>query len=94
MACVYVLHSKLLNKYYVGSCLDLNKRVEQHNAKEFKQAFTTRVNNWEIYFVIQDLDYKQARSIEKHIKRMKSKKYVENLKLFPLLVQKLKELYK
>jgi len=40
------------------------------------------------------LDYEQARKIEKQIKRMKSKKYIENLKKYPDIVKKLIEKYK
>jgi putative endonuclease len=93
MASVYILYSKSLGKYYVGSCLDLEKRLQEHKDKIDKHGFTFRANDWEIYYVISDLGYKQARLIEQHIKKMKSKKYIESIKLYPDLSDKLRDLY-
>ena len=38
--------------------------------------------------------FTQALAIEKHIKSMKSRKYLENLKKYPEITEKLKQLYK
>ena len=93
MATVYILYSKNFDKYYIGSCLDLAKRLQEHKDKIDKQSFTYRTDDWEIYYVMPDLSYSQARSIEQHIKKMKSKKYIENLKKYPELSDKLRNLY-
>lgn len=93
MAFVYILYSKSANQYYTGSCKDLGKRVDQHFTKEIAGAFTSKAVDWIIYLSIDDLMYKQARDIENHIKRMKSRKYIENLKEYPELVQKIKMQY-
>jgi len=42
---------------------------------------------------LDDLTYAQARMIETHIKRMKSRKYIENLMKYPAIAEKLKEKY-
>jgi putative endonuclease len=93
MACVYILYSRSLNKYYTGSCNDLFLRLEQHNSGFFEKAFTGAAIEWAIYLVIENLGYKQARDIEAHIKKMKSKKYIENLNKYPELRQKLITMY-
>jgi putative endonuclease len=93
MAAVYILYSPSLNKYYIGSCADLTERVQQHLARIFPEAFTSTAKDWIVYLNLTDLSYKQARSIESHIKKMKSKKYIENLKRFPELALKLINLY-
>jgi len=93
MASVYILYSESLGKYYVGSCLDLDKRLQEHKDKIDKDSFTFRADDWKIHYVITDLGYKQARLIEQHIKKMKSKKYIENIKLYPDLSDKLRDLY-
>jgi putative endonuclease len=93
MATAYILYSKNLDKYYIGSCLDLAKRLQEHKDKIDKQSFTYRTDDWEIYYVMTGLSYSQARSIEQHIKKMKSKKYIENLKKYPELSDKLRNLY-
>ena len=41
-----------------------------------------------------DLEYDEARNIEAHIKKMKSKTYIENLKKYSDLREKLLEKYK
>ncbi len=93
MASVYILFSKKLNKFYTGSCKDLSYRIEQHINKEFDKSFTTITQDWELYVSIDDLSYNQARLIEKHIKRMKSRVYIENIKKYPNIIAQLKEKY-
>ena len=64
-------------------------RLELHASKEFRKSFTTRADDWELHLSIDVLDNTKARLIENHIKRMKSRAYIENLKKYPELVQKL-----
>jgi putative endonuclease len=80
MASVYILYSKKLNKYYIGSCLALEVRMAEHLNKKFADSFTSKADDWELFYSIIDLEYNQARKIEKHIKRMRSKKYIQDLK--------------
>jgi len=89
MACVYILHSNSLDKYYVGSCLDLELRLKDHLSKKFTDGFTSKTNDWILYYSVSNLEYGQARKVEAHIKKMKSKKYIENLKKYPELSEKI-----
>jgi putative endonuclease len=50
-------------------------------------------DDWVLFLSIDDLDYAQARSIELHIKKMKSKIYLQNLLHHPEMVERLKEKY-
>jgi len=93
MATVYILHSDLINKYYTGSCIDLKSRLEQHYNNTFKTSFTIRASDWKVFFLIENLNYQQARKIEKHIKKMKNKTYIENLKKYPEISIKLIQKY-
>ncbi|MGO3182760.1 MAG: GIY-YIG nuclease family protein [Aequorivita sp.] len=93
MATVYILHSKSIDGYYTGSCLDFSERYEQHLNKTYGDAYTKKASDWILYFRIEALDYEQARKIEKHIKSMKSRKYIENLKKYPEMVSSLIEKY-
>ena len=90
MATVYILYAKSINKYYIGSCVNLEERLEEHRSKKYGDSFTTIANDWELFYSINDLEYKQARNIENHIKKMKSRVYIENLKEFEEIVTKLK----
>lgn len=93
MAFVYILFSEQKNRNYIGSCKDLEKRIKLHQDKSFSNSFTSNHSDWKLKFVISDLEYDQARKIEAHIKRMKSKIYIENLILYPEMVSKLKAKY-
>lgn len=90
MAVIYILFSKKLDRYYIGSCLDLGTRLNEHFSKIDLGSFTAKANDWVLFLSIENLEYKQARAIEAHIKQMKSKKYYESLKNYPELVEKLK----
>ena len=89
MASVYILYSPKFNKFYTGSCLNLDERLSDHKNKIYINAYTKITGDWELYFSMNELDYLTARKIETHIKSMKSKKYIENLKHYPEISMKL-----
>ena len=89
MASVYILYSPTLDSYYTGSCDDLKSRLDKHYNKEFEKSYTAKSKDWELFFSINDLAYEQARKIETHIKKMKSKTYILNLKKYPEIAEKL-----
>jgi putative endonuclease len=94
MARVYILYSRKLDKFYTGSSKELFFRIDQHFNKEMKDSFTAKADDWELFYSIIDLGYKQARSIETHIKKMKSKTYIENPKRYTEISDKLKLKYR
>ena len=94
MATVYILYSPKLDRFYTGSCLNLEIRLEEHMSKKFIDGFTRKANDWELFFSIDSLSYNQARKIELHIKKMKSKKYIYDLKKYKEIVSKLIDKYK
>jgi putative endonuclease len=94
MATLYILYSEKLNKYYTGSCNDLQERITSHLNKTFKNAYTLNSDDWTLFFSCDNLEFKQARNIESHIKKMKSKVYIENLEKYPEIIERLKEKYK
>ena len=93
MAHVYILYSENLNKYYIGSCLNLQERLQDHKSKKFPNCFTSKDNGWSLFFEIPNLEYKQVRNIERHIKAMKSSTYIKNLANYPEMLEKLKAKY-
>jgi putative endonuclease len=88
MATTYILYSKSIDRYYTGSCENFNTRLKQHLNKTFHNSFTSKADDWEVYLLIENLNFNQARSIEKHIKAMKSRKYIQNLKKYPEMTAK------
>jgi putative endonuclease len=89
MATVYILYSTQADRYYIGSSKDFARRYEFHLLKEFPQSYTARHDDWELFFRIDNLDISVARKIEAHIKRMKSKVYIQNLVKYPDMLEKL-----
>ena len=76
-AFVYILFSKTLNKYYVGSTPDLDRRIAEHNRG--KEKFTKTGVPWILVYKEVFEELKQARQRESFIKKMKSRTYIERL---------------
>ncbi len=75
MFSVYILYSKKLKRYYVGTTDNIQERLVEHNSIKYENAFTSRGIPWELKLVLESLSSEQAYAIEKHIKSMKSKNY-------------------
>ena len=92
MDCVYILHSIKLNRFYIGYTSDFDIRLEFHrNAPSHK--FTANADDWDLFLQIECDSKLQGLLIEKHIKSMKSKIYIENLLKYPEIILKLKDQY-
>jgi putative endonuclease len=91
---VYILYSTKLDRFYIGTTDDVPNRLLEHNNLHYKNAFTSRGVPWVLYLSIDELSSEKAYFIEQHIKKMKSKKYIENLKSYPEIIIKLKAQYK
>jgi putative endonuclease len=91
---VYVLRSIKTARYYIGYCSkSVEERLEEHNAGKYENSFTRRDHPWEIFHVIVCESFEQARKLEHHIKKMKSRKYIENLKMKPEIENRLLQKY-
>jgi len=77
MPYTYILFSAKLNKYYIGACTDLQKRLHEHNTGHSK--FTSTGIPWEIKYSESFETLQEAKKRELFIKRMKSRKYIESL---------------
>ena len=92
MFCVYILHSKKLDRFYIGFTSDIDIRLDFHKLSP-PNKFTGKATDWELFLVIDCINKSQALAIEKHIKAMKSKTYILNLKKYPGVIDKLKSKY-
>ena len=80
----YILYSKLINRYYVGYTSDIEERIRLHNSGHFSgKSYTHIASDWDPYLLIPCETITQAVFIESRIKKMKSRKYIENLKKYP-----------
>ncbi len=76
-AFVYILFSEKLNKYYIGSTPDVERRIAEHNRG--KDKFTKTGVPWILVYKEAFEELKQARQRELYIKKMKSRTYIESL---------------
>ena len=73
----YILHSEILDKYYVGHTSDLESRLKKHLTNH--NGFTGTVSDWRIVYYEKYDTKTAAYSRERYIKKQKSRKYIESL---------------
>ena len=93
MFAVYILYSPQIDRFYIGQTEDIESRLQLHRQKSFKTSFTAKTDDWELFLLVECSSRTQAILIESHIKRMKSRLYITNLKRYPSIVEKLKAKY-
>ena len=77
MPYLYILYSSKLNKYYVGACANIERRLYKHNIGHSK--FTSTGLPWQLMYTEEFKTLQEAKQREKKIKDMKSRKYIESL---------------
>ena len=65
-------------------------RYKNHLEKSYPNSYTSKADDWEIFYSLELDNITTAIRVEKHIKRMKSRRYIEELKESPVLELKLK----
>ena len=77
MACVYILQSLRNRRFYIGSTINLRQRLKHHFG-----GFTPSTKKFgQIKFIFSQ-EYptlKEARMIEKRLKKLKRKDYIEKI---------------
>ncbi len=90
----YILHSPTLDQFYIGiTTKSVDERLIQHNTSAYGEKFTSKTQDWTIFLTIEGVCNSQMIQIEKHIKRMKSRVYIQNLKKHPDIILRLKNKY-
>ncbi|MCB9333095.1 MAG: GIY-YIG nuclease family protein [Lewinellaceae bacterium] len=74
---VYIIYSATTDKYYVGSCQDLNRRLTEHNTgrSTYTKTGAPWDLKWQSTFETRSLAVKE----ERRIKAKKSRKFIEYL---------------
>lgn len=70
MACVYILYSEKSLKYYVGSTVNLDNRLNQHNNGNGGK-YTKIHRPWKLICIRNFTNIREARAEEKRIKSYK-----------------------
>lgn len=96
MFCIYILYSTSSDKYYIGYTKDITRRMFMHN-NPIDNKYTSKHIPWELkkWFEV-GLNKTIALKMERKIKNMKSRKFIEKLlipnegeKIFKDLLQKI-----
>lgn len=77
MAFVYILQSKRDKRFYIGSTVDIKKRLKHHQGG-FTPS-TKRFGELDLIFSQEYLSLKEARIIERKLKKLKRKDYIEKI---------------
>jgi putative endonuclease len=93
MFTVYILYSLTIDRFYIGQTKDFETRFKLHRDKFFPGGFTAQAVDWVVYFTLDCNSRKQALNVERHIKKMKSRKFIENLNKYPEIGNRLKAKY-
>ena len=83
---VYIIYSQKLSRYYVGTTDDVEKRHIEHNSILYQNSFTSRGIPWELKWKTDPLMSEVAYKLERFIKSMKSKKFIEKLIIQPQII--------
>ena len=73
--------------------LALSERLDHHLNDYYSNKYTHKAKDWKLYLEIVCDSTEQASQIERHIKSMKSSKYIENLQKYPEMIDALKQRY-
>ncbi|CAM4305475.1 GIY-YIG nuclease family protein [Gillisia hiemivivida] len=76
---LYIIYSEKLNKYYTGESPDPEHRLIQHNSHYFQNNFTKAAEDWIIKLEFKTRTRDEAIFLERFIKKMKSKKFIEKV---------------
>jgi putative endonuclease len=75
MCWLYILKNETTNRYYIGSTINLKRRLKQH---KYGLTRTTKILKTDILVYSENYDnIQEARGREKKLKSYKSKKYIE-----------------
>jgi len=74
---LYILKSAKNSRYYVGSTNDLDRRLAEHDRGKTK--YTKYAGPFDLVYQEKFDTLKQARQREYQIKKLKSRKYIEDL---------------
>ena len=90
--CCYIIYSKQIDRFYIGvTQSSLIGRIDFHNSAKYgKNKFTAKANDWELFLKIDVINIQHALKIERKIKSMKSRIYIQNLSKYPELITKIK----
>ncbi|MBS1653452.1 MAG: GIY-YIG nuclease family protein [Bacteroidetes bacterium] len=91
---VYIIYSPSHNRFYTGETVNPHERVVQHNSGFYSGSSTSFTQDWELKLVLSVPDRAAGLKVERYIKAMKSKTFVQNLVNDPVFLANFKNILK
>lgn len=76
---LYIIYSITSQKYYVGETHNIQERISKHNQHSYSNSFSKIANDWELVLSYECENRNDALYLERFIKRMKSKVFIEKI---------------
>ena len=76
---LYIIYSESLHRYYVGETPNVEIRLAQHKQHYFKTNFTKAADDWKLSVEYACQNRGEALFLEKFIKKMKSRLFIEKI---------------
>jgi len=76
---LYIIFSEKTDKFYIGETHNIESRIEKHKTHSYENSFTKIAEDWELKLSFECKDRNEALFLEKFIKRMKSKKFIQRI---------------
>jgi len=83
---LYVIYSERLHRYYVGETPNVEIRLAQHNNHYFKTNYTKSADDWKVLIKYECRSRQVALSLERFIKKMKSRAFIEKIVTNPKIL--------
>ncbi|CAH0336950.1 hypothetical protein FVB9288_02681 [Flavobacterium sp. CECT 9288] len=80
---IYILYSQKLDRYYVGTTDDVDKRLVEHNSGLYSNSFTSKGIPWDLRLCFECDSSTTAYDLERFLKRMKSRVFLEKVIVDP-----------
>lgn len=76
---LYILFSEKTDRFYTGETSHVENRMNQHRLHYFKSGFTKAAADWKLMLKYCCQNKKDALYLERFIKRMKSKAFIQKI---------------
>jgi putative endonuclease len=76
---VYILYSKDIDQFYIGSTADIGQRIYKHKHNQKHRGFTAQTGDWQLMYSESYQTKAEGLKRELQIKKWKNRKMIEKL---------------
>ncbi|MBP2284174.1 putative endonuclease [Flavobacterium sp. CG_23.5] len=80
---IYIIYSKKLDRYYIGTTDKVEVRLHEHNSRFYSDSYTAKGIPWVLNLSFECESSENAYKLEKFLKRMKSRVFLEKVIIDP-----------